>query len=101
MTRRNHMVAIPLLKAVSCASASEVCPEHATRYSHSWPRFEAAMTTAARLIPASVAKDLHATLARLRTARLVGDHSEALRAERRLDWLLDQVSAALQETTCA
>jgi len=42
------------------------------------------MSTVTRLIPAQLVTDLHATLARLRTARTVGDAHEATVSERRL-----------------
>lgn len=37
--------------------------------------------------------DITATLQRLRRARLLGDHDEARVAERRLNWLLERISA--------
>ena len=53
--------------------------------------------TTATLIPRHIVDDLHATLARLRTARTVGDNHEAWRSERRLDWLLDQIPRGRSE----
>lgn len=44
-----------------------------------------------QLIPEALARDLTATLARLRTARTVGDEHEATVCERRLNWLLDKL----------
>lgn len=45
-----------------------------------------------RAIPEQLARDLNATLARLRTARTVGDTNEERITGRRLDWLLDQIA---------
>lgn len=49
------------------------------------------MTTATRLLPDQLRIDIIATLARLRTARMVGDQQESVVSERRLNWLLSKI----------
>jgi hypothetical protein len=50
-----------------------------------------ALMSPTQTIPAQLAQDLANTMSRLRMARLIGDHSEARVAERRLNWLLDKL----------
>lgn len=95
MTRR-HAVACRPAKTCYDQRQRYQCALSLVAFSHFIGRIEAAMTAATRLIPLHLRTDINATLARLRIARTVGDEGEVRASERRLNWLLEKISA--QET---